>query len=99
MLKGEGHMRRTFVFISVAVFVASVAVLVAITSAGSAFAADLPKEGRYDFNACWSRVSNVIAFSKTHSALSYEMRHCPQQPAGWHVRQAVVPVRGNERFP
>jgi len=42
-------------------------------AAGSAFAADLPKEGRYDFTACWSGVSNPIAFSKTHSALSYEM--------------------------
>ena len=46
----------------------------AIASAvGSAFAADLPKEGRYDFNSCWSGVSNLINFSKTHSAFSYEM--------------------------
>jgi len=50
-----------------------VAALVAVTSAGSAFAADLPKEGSYDFNACYSGVANPIAFSKTHSAFSYEM--------------------------
>ena len=50
-----------------------VAALVAIISAGSAFAADLPKEGRYDFTGCWSGVSSLISFSKTHSAFSYEM--------------------------
>src|SRR5712691_5144422 len=65
-------MRRTVVFISVSVLVASVAVLLRVTSAGSAFAADIPKEGRYDFTSCWSGVSNLIAFSKTHSAYSYE---------------------------
>jgi hypothetical protein len=33
----------------------------------------LPKEGNYDFTSCWSGVSNAIAFSKTHSASTYEM--------------------------
>jgi hypothetical protein len=42
------------------------------TSAPSAFAAELPKEGSYDFTACWSGVSNTITFSKTHTASSYE---------------------------
>jgi hypothetical protein len=42
-------------------------------STGSAFAAELPKEGKYDFTSCWSGVSNTISFSKTHSAFSYEM--------------------------
>jgi len=32
----------------------------------------LPKEGGYDYTACWSGVSNPIAFSKTHNASSYE---------------------------
>ena len=59
-------MRKTFEFMTVAV-------LLAVLSAGFAFAADVPREGRYDFNSCWSGVSNLIAFSKTHSALSYEM--------------------------
>ncbi len=42
-------------------------------SAPSAFAADLPKEGSFDYTACWSGVSNDINFSKTHTASSYEM--------------------------
>ena len=50
----------------------SLVALVGLTS-GSAFAADLPKEGSYDFTSCWSGVSNPIAFSKTHFAYSYEM--------------------------
>jgi len=43
------------------------------TSAPSAFAAELPKEGSYDFTACWSGVNNAVTFSKTHSATSYEI--------------------------
>jgi hypothetical protein len=43
------------------------------TSAPSAFAIELPNEGSYDYNACWSGVNNVITFSKTHTASSYEM--------------------------
>lgn len=46
---------------------------IAATAVGSASAADLPKEGSYDFTGCWSGASNVIAFSKTHSAFTYEM--------------------------
>jgi hypothetical protein len=40
--------------------------------APSAFAAELPKEGNFDFTACWSGTSNTISFSKTHTARSYE---------------------------
>jgi hypothetical protein len=43
------------------------------TSALPAFSAGLPKEGGYDYTACWSGVSNQIAFSTTHNASSYEM--------------------------
>jgi hypothetical protein len=43
----------------------------AVTAA--ALATELPKEGSYDFAACWSGVSNTIAFSKVHTAFSYEM--------------------------
>ena len=39
----------------------------------SAVAAELPKEGNYDYTACWSGVNSVITFSKTHTASSYEM--------------------------
>lgn len=45
----------------------------AITMAGGAVAQTPAKEGRYDYTACWSGVSNSIAFSKTHTAFSYEM--------------------------
>ncbi len=47
--------------------------LLILTSAPAAFASDLPKEGSYDYTACWSGVNNVITFSKTHTASSYEM--------------------------
>lgn len=44
-----------------------------LSGATSALAADLPAEGKYDFTACWSGVSNAIAFSKTHTAFTYDM--------------------------
>jgi hypothetical protein len=44
-----------------------------LTSAPSAFAAELPKEGRYDITACWSGANNAVTFSKTHTATSYEI--------------------------
>jgi hypothetical protein len=61
--------RLSIVFgVAVAVFMAFMAAI----AVGSAFAADLPKEGRYDFTGCWSGVSNPITFSNTHSAFTYE---------------------------
>jgi hypothetical protein len=51
---------------------ASLALLI-VASPFSAFAAELPKEGSYDYISCWSGVNNVITFSKTHTASSYEM--------------------------
>ena len=42
-------------------------------AAGSALAAELPKEGTYDYTACWSTVRYPIAFSKTHIAFAFEM--------------------------
>jgi hypothetical protein len=50
----------------------SLAALIGLVSAGSAFAAELPKEGNYDFTSCWSGASNTISFSKTYSAFSFE---------------------------
>lgn len=35
-------------------------------------AADLPKEGTYDFMSCYSGTVNAISFSKTHSANTSE---------------------------
>ena len=40
---------------------------------GSAAAQMMPKEGNFDTSSCWSGVSNLIVFSKTHSAFSYEL--------------------------
>jgi hypothetical protein len=47
--------------------------LLIVASPFSAVAAELPKEGSYDYTSCWSGVNNVITFSKTHTASSYEM--------------------------
>jgi len=59
-------MQQALRFIRVFAFMAAAA-------AGAAVAADLPKQGRYDITACWSGVGNQIAFSKTHTASSFEM--------------------------
>lgn len=42
-------------------------------AAGTAVAADFPKEGKFDYTACWSGVSNLVSFSKTHTAFSFEL--------------------------
>ena len=47
--------------------------LLVVASPFSALAGDLPKEGNYDYTSCWSGVNNVITFSKTHTASSFEM--------------------------
>jgi hypothetical protein len=47
--------------------------LLIVASPFSAFAAELPKEGSYDFTSCNSGVTNVITFSKTHTGSSYEV--------------------------
>jgi hypothetical protein len=52
---------------------ASAAVVAALAVAGTAAAGTLPKEGSYDYTACWSGVPTMIGFSKTHFAFSYEM--------------------------
>src|SRR5262245_49195130 len=44
-----------------------------VASPISALAAELPKEGSYDYTACWSGVNNVITFSKTHTGSSNEL--------------------------
>jgi len=46
--------------------------LILFAFAPSAFAAELPKEGNFDYTACWSGTSSTIAFSKTHIARSFE---------------------------
>ena len=50
-----------------------ISVSIIFTCAASAFAAELPKEGSYDYTSCWSGTSNAITFSNTHTGSSYEM--------------------------
>ena len=47
--------------------------VMAIGMAGLASAQNFPKEGRYDVTSCWTGLSNELTFSKTHTAMSYEM--------------------------
>jgi hypothetical protein len=51
----------------------AIALLIAVSASPSAFAAELPKEGSYDYTSCWSGVNNTITFSKTRTASSYEL--------------------------
>jgi len=46
---------------------------IAVPAVAASFATELPKEGSYDYTACWSGVNNTITFSKTNTASSYEM--------------------------
>ena len=52
---------------------AYVGLLAALSVADTATGQSLPKEGRYDYTACWSGVSTPVDFSKTHTAFTYEM--------------------------
>ena len=47
--------------------------LLIVASPFSALAGELPKEGNYDFTACYSGVYSAITFSKNHTARSYEV--------------------------
>jgi hypothetical protein len=49
----------------------SVATVIAATSSSLGFAAELPKEGSYDYKACFTRNITRIDFSDAHSAWSY----------------------------
>jgi hypothetical protein len=51
---------------------ANVGLVAALGVTGSAVAQTFPKEGTYDYTACWSGVNNPIEFSKTHSAVTQE---------------------------
>ncbi len=86
-------MRKTSQFVPLAVFMAATAV-------GSSFAADIPKEGSYDFTSCWSGVSNLIGFSKTHWALSYEMTGASRSspPGGFADKSTFRCVGVNRSF-
>ena len=78
----------------------SLVALIGIGSASSAFTAELPKEGSYDFTSCWSGVSHTISFSKTHSAFSYEMTGVSRSnpPGGLFDKAAFRCVGMNASF-
>ena len=61
--------------------------LLIVASPVSAFAAEVPKEGSYDYTSCWSGVNNVITFSKTHTASSFEM-------TGTNRSNPILPLPG-----
>jgi hypothetical protein len=86
-------MKKTLGFISLVA-------LIGTGSASSAFAAELPKEGSYDFTSCWSGVANTITFSTTHSAFSYEMTgtSLSNPPGGMFDKQAFRCVGVNASF-
>jgi hypothetical protein len=91
--KGEEQMKLTLRFISLAA-------LTGLASAGSAFAAELPKEGNYDFTSCYSGVSKTISFSKTHSAFSFEITGVNRSnpPGGLFDKSAYRCVGMNASF-
>ena len=49
-----------------------VAIFLIFASIGLACAAELPKEGGYDYTTCFTRNSTRIEYSKTHFAYSHE---------------------------
>src|SRR3954469_17122550 len=57
--------------------------LLIVASPFSAFAAELPKEGSYDYTACWSGINSQIAFLKSLLGIKLgpDGLH-PNQPAG-----------------
>ena len=50
-----------------------VALAVLSAAAGSAVAAGMPKEGNFDYTACWTTVMYAIAYSKGNTAFSFEL--------------------------
>ena len=60
-----------------------ITLILATCAAGFATAQSYPKEGSYDFSACFSGVSSMMTFDKTHTAFSFEMTGTTQStPAG-----------------
>lgn len=61
----------------------SACALIAMLAFANPAAADLPKEGKYDFTSCWAGTSSPIAFSKTHFANNIEFTGSSRSnPAG-----------------
>ena len=52
---------------------AEASLLAVLTASGTASAAALPKQGNYAFEACFSGVGNLVAFSRDDRGVSFEM--------------------------
>lgn len=68
--------------------------------AATARAADLPKEGSYDFTACWAGTASMVAFSKTHWANTFEMTGATRSnpPGGMFDKHSFRCVGTNATF-
>lgn len=54
-------------------FVSNLAFILLSALPATTAAQNVPKEGRYEYTSCWSGQNNLIEFSKTYTAYSYEM--------------------------
>jgi hypothetical protein len=73
---------------------------VMFTFAPSAFAAELPKEGSYDYTSCFAGTSNSMPFSKTHTSSSFEIigTNRSASPGGMFDKEAFRCVGMNASF-
>jgi hypothetical protein len=78
----------------------TISIALASCGASVSMAAELPPEGKYDIQSCWTGQSNVIEFSKTHSASSYEFVGTTRSavPGGFFDRTTVRCVGVNRAF-
>jgi len=61
----------------------SIGVVCAVAFTNLAFAADLPKEGKYDYTTCFTRTVTYVEYSPTQSAWSYsELGRSVSDPPG-----------------
>ena len=47
--------------------------VVVLCIVGSSAGETLPKEGSFDFTACWSGVTNTLVFDSSHSVMTWEL--------------------------
>lgn len=75
-------------------------VLLGAATFGAASAANLPKEGNYNYTACWTSVTNPIDFNKSHQASSFEMNGTTRSnpPDGLFDRNTYRCVGANASF-
>ena len=73
--------------------------VLASASLGFASAADLPKEGSYDYTTCFTRNSTRIDYSTSNFAYSLEDTGTTvSSPPGGAIRRRGGPMRGHDRI-